>query len=322
MSDTSELLTPVRASTRRSRRIPVIWTIPLLAIAIGGWLAWDTLSKRGPTITISFVSAEGLQAGQSQLKFKDIVLGTVQSLTLTPDHSHVLVKVATTRQAEPLLTEQTIFWVVKPRLFAGNVSGLDTLLSGSYIGMLPPQTEGKRQLEFTGREDPPILEANVPGTTFLLQASRIGSISLGSPVFYRDISVGEVLGWDIGDMAASVTIRAFVRAPFDKYVQRSIAILERLGCVGEAWSRGCRTAVGIAARDPAWRHRVRYARGGSRPLPPAASPGTSFPCSRIATRRRPPRTAERFPWYPISPGRFADLRQDPRSRCTALWSAT
>ena len=219
MSDTSELLTPVRASTRRSRRIPVIWTIPLLAIAIGGWLAWDTFSKRGPTITISFVSAEGLQAGQSQLKFKDIVLGTVQSLTLTPDHSHVLVKVATTRQAEPLLTEQTIFWVVKPRLFAGNVSGLDTLLSGSYIGMLPPQTEGKRQLEFTGREDPPILEANVPGTTFVLQANRIGSVSLGSPVFYRDINVGEVLGWDIGDMAASVTIRVFVRAPFDKYVQ-------------------------------------------------------------------------------------------------------
>ena len=219
VSDTSELLTPVHASIRRSRRFPVIWTIPLIAIAIGGWLAWDTLSKRGPTITISFVSGEGLQAGQSQLKFKDIVLGTVQSLTLAPDHSHVLVKVATTRQAEPLLTEQTIFWVVKPRLFAGNVSGLDTLLSGSYVGMLPAQTEGRRQLEFTGREDPPIIEANVPGTTFLLQASRIGSISLGSPVYYRDIAVGEVLGWDIGDMAASVTIRAFVREPFDKYVR-------------------------------------------------------------------------------------------------------
>jgi paraquat-inducible protein B len=219
VSDTGELLTPARAATRRSRHVPVIWTIPLLAIAIGGWLAWDTLSKRGPTITISFVSAEGLQAGQSQLKFKDIVLGTVQSLTLTPDHTHVLVKIATTRQAEPLLTEQTIFWVVKPRLFAGNVSGLDTLVSGSYVGMLPAQTEGKRQLEFTGREDPPVLEANVPGTTFLLKASRIGSISLGSPVYYRDIAVGEVLGWDIGDMAASVTIRAFVREPYDKYVR-------------------------------------------------------------------------------------------------------
>jgi paraquat-inducible protein B len=219
VSDTGELLTPARAATRRSRHVPVIWTIPLLAIAIGGWLAWDTLSKRGPTITISFVSAEGLQAGQSQLKFKDIVLGTVQSLTLTPDHTHVLVKIATTRQAEPLLTEQTIFWVVKPRLFAGNVSGLDTLVSGSYVGMLPAQTGGKQQLEFTGREDPPVLEANVPGTTFLLKASRIGSISLGSPVYYRDIAVGEVLGWDIGDMAASVTIRAFVREPYDKYVR-------------------------------------------------------------------------------------------------------
>ena len=79
MDDARELPTPVRASTRRARRVPIIWIIPLLAIGIGGWLAWDTLSKRGPTITISFVSAEGLQAGQSQLKFKDIVLGTVQS---------------------------------------------------------------------------------------------------------------------------------------------------------------------------------------------------------------------------------------------------
>ncbi len=217
MDDANEL--PASAATRRSRRIPVIWIIPLLAIAIGGWLAWDTFSKRGPTITISFSSAEGLQAGQSQLKFKDIVLGTVQGLTLTPDHSRVHVTIATTRQAEPLLTDQTVFWVVKPRLFAGNISGLDTLLSGSYVGMMPSQTAGKRQVDFTGLEDPPIIEENVPGTAFVLKANRIGSISLGSPVFYRDIDVGEVLGWDIGDMAESVTIRAFVRAPYDKYVQ-------------------------------------------------------------------------------------------------------
>src|SRR5215467_6938918 len=101
--------------------------IPVVAIAIGAWLAWDTISKRGPTITISFETAEGLQAGQSQLKFKEIVLGTVQSLTLTPDHSRVIVTVATTREAKPLLTEQTVFWVVKPRLFAGNISGFETL---------------------------------------------------------------------------------------------------------------------------------------------------------------------------------------------------
>lgn len=218
MSDAQMPMVPGHASARRSRRLPVIWVIPLLAIAIGAWLAWDTLSKRGPTIIVSFDNAEGLQAGQSQLKFKEIVLGTVQSLDLTPDHSHVLVTIATTRQAAPLLTDQTIFWVVKPRLFAGNISGLNTLLSGSYVGMLPPQTAGKPQREFVGREDPPILEANVPGHIFSLKADRLGSISLGSPVFFRDIDVGEVLGWDFADMAESVTIRAFVRAPFDSYV--------------------------------------------------------------------------------------------------------
>jgi len=204
------------ATARRSRRVSVIWLIPLVAVAIGAWLAWDTLSKEGPTIKISFDSGEGLQAGQSQLKYKEIVFGTVKSLELAPDHTHVVVTVATTREAKPLLTDQTVFWVVKARLFAGNVSGLETLLSGVYIGMLPAQ--GKPEREFVGHEDPPILQANVPGHTFMLKAKRLGSISLGSPVFYRDLNVGEVLGWDIADMAEYVTIRAFVRAPYDSYV--------------------------------------------------------------------------------------------------------
>src|SRR5271166_6300640 len=219
MSDVLEQRAAVpRATTRRSRRISVIWIIPLVAVAIGGWLAWDTWSKQGPTIRISFDTGEGLQAGQSQLKFKDIVFGTVKSLELAPDHTHVVVTVATTHQAAPLLTDQTIFWVVKPRLFAGNVSGLETLLSGSYIGMMPGEAGGKAQHQFVGHEDPPILLANVPGHTFVLKAKKLGSISLGSPVCYRDLSVGEVLGWDIADMAEYVTIRAFVRAPYDSYV--------------------------------------------------------------------------------------------------------
>jgi paraquat-inducible protein B len=219
MSEVAEQRATVpRARIGRSRSISVIWVIPLVAVAIGAWLAWDTWSKEGPTIRISFDNGEGLQAGQSQLKFKDIVFGTVKSLELAPDHTHVIVTVATTHQAKPLLTDGTIFWVVKPRLFAGNVSGLETLLSGSYIGMLPGQAEGKAQHKFVGHEDPPILSANVPGHTFMLKAKKLGSISLGSPVFFRDLNVGEVLGWDIADMAEYVTIRAFVRAPYDTYV--------------------------------------------------------------------------------------------------------
>src|ERR1700733_5277675 len=209
MSDSIREPVPISATTRRSRRVSAIWLIPLIAVAIGAWLAWDTLSKEGPTITISFETAEGLQAGQSQLKFRDIQLGTVHSLALSADHAHVLVTIATTRKADPLFTSYTQFWVFKPRLFAGNVSGLSTLVSGSYIGMLPGKAGDSSKRDFVGREDPPLLVSNEPGHTYLLKTGQLGSVTLGSPVFFRDISVGEVLGWDLGDMAARAAVRCF-----------------------------------------------------------------------------------------------------------------
>lgn len=220
MSQVSEPNRLATASVRRSRRLSAIWIIPAVAVAIAAWLAWDTLSREGPTISISFVGAEGLQASQSQLKFKDLTLGTVKSLVLSKDRTRVIVTVATTSQAKPLLNKNTIFWVVKPRLFAGNLSGFETLLSGSYIGMRPGQAATSERT-FIGQEEPPVLTTEVAGQTFLLKAPRLGSVSLGAPVFYRDLDVGQVLGWDIGDMAQSVTIHAFVRAPFDKYVHQN-----------------------------------------------------------------------------------------------------
>jgi paraquat-inducible protein B len=218
MTDPSTPASPPTAGAHRRRRIPLIWIVPILTAAIALWLAWDTFSRRGPTITISFDSGAGLQAGQSQLKFKDVVMGTVKSIAVAPDLTKVLVTIETTREAEPLLTDKTVFWIVKPQLFAGTVSGLDTLLSGSYIGMMPSLQKGKPQRSFVGSPDPPILQTEVPGTTFMLESDKIGAISLGSPIFYRGLNVGAVLGWDLGDMARHVTIHAFVRAPFDKYV--------------------------------------------------------------------------------------------------------
>ncbi len=206
------------AKGEKSRRIPLIWIVPLVTLLIGAWLAWDTYSKRGPTITITFDAAEGLQAGQSQLKYKDVVLGTVKSIGISDDLSKVVVTIETTSEATHLITDKTIFWVVRPQLFAGRVQGLDTLLSGSYIGMLPSTEPGKHQHHFIGQADPPVLPTNVPGTVFHLLAAKVGSLSLGSPIFYRDLPVGTVLGWDLSDMARHVTLHAFVRAPFDKYV--------------------------------------------------------------------------------------------------------
>src|ERR1700761_5213208 len=201
MSDADPLRHGPHSRVRRSRRISIIWLVPIVAVLIGAWLAYDTWSKQGPTIKVTFESGEGLQPGQSQLKYKDIVFGTVKSLTLAPDKTHVIVTIATTHEAEPLLTEGTLFWVVKPRLFAGNISGIETLLSGSYIGMLPAAKAGKSERDFVGREDPPVLSAHVAGRTFFLKSKRIGAVSVGSPIFFRDLAVGEVLGWDIADMA-------------------------------------------------------------------------------------------------------------------------
>jgi len=202
------------AGVHRRRRIPLVWIVPLITALIAAWLAWDTFSKRGPTIVISFDTGAGLTAGQSQLKYKNVVMGTVKTITVSPDFTHVVVTVETVREAEPFLNDMTI----KPELFAGNITGLETLLSGSYIGMRPSTEKGVPRHHFIGEQDPPVLQAWAKGTTFKLQSKRLGSISLGSPIYFRDLEVGTVLGWDLGDLANSVTIHAFVRAPYDQYV--------------------------------------------------------------------------------------------------------
>ncbi len=209
------------ARVERRRRVSAIWIIPAVTLVIAIWLAWNTLSKRGPLITITFDSAEGLTAGQSQVRYKDIPLGTVESITLAPDYGHVIVAARMNRNATRLLTDKARFWVVKPRLSAGNLSGFETILSGSYIAILPSTQHGEARRHFTGLENPPVLQTNIPGRTFLLQADRVGSLNPGSPIFYRGLDVGTVLGWDLGHMAESVTVHAFVRAPFDDYVHRS-----------------------------------------------------------------------------------------------------
>ena len=221
MSDQPQPHTPravVHSQLDRRRRLSLIWAIPIVSALIGGWLAWRTLAERGPLITITFESASGLTAGQSHVRHKDVDMGLVEKIALSKDLQRVVVTVRMNREAGPLLTDKAQFWIVKPRFFAGAVSGLETLVSGSYIELQPSAAGGEPTYHFTGLETPPVLTSDVPGHTFLLTAPRLGSITLGSPVFFRDLDVGEVLGWDLGNMAETVTIHAFVRAPFDKYV--------------------------------------------------------------------------------------------------------
>ena len=208
---------PAAAVVRRARISP-IWLIPLLALGLAGWLAWSTYSSQGSTIKISFDSGEGLTAGKTKVKFKDVDIGTVERVKIRDD----LRIVATARMApdaDPYLTSGSRFWVVKPRVGTGGVSGLGTLVSGAYIAIDPGR--GDPTYEFRGLEEPPQIRSDVPGHNYTLKADNLGSVTRGAPVYYRGIEVGQVLGYELADdNKNSLQISIFVRAPYDTLVHR------------------------------------------------------------------------------------------------------
>ncbi len=209
---------PAGEAKVRRRRLSLVWVIPVVALLVGGYLAVRALNDRGPLITITFSTAEGLTANQTQVKHKAVALGTVEEITLNHDLTRVVVRVRMGAQGAHLLTENARFWVVKPRITSGSISGLETLISGAFIAVDPGEPGGKPKTNFVGLEQPPGVRSDEPGHTYRLEASTIGSLAEGTPIYYRDIPVGEVLGYDIGDGHGAVMVSAFVRAPYDKYV--------------------------------------------------------------------------------------------------------
>ena len=203
----------------RRRRFSLVWIIPLVAAAIALYLGYRTIMQQGPLVTITFNNGQGLAAGQTQVKYKAVALGTVESIDLSPDNSHVVVRVRMNNIGARFLTTHARFWVVRPRFSVTNLSGLDTLVSGAYIGVDPGAPGGQYDTHFKGLEEPPGVRSDEPGSTYVLKAGSVGSLSTGSPVFYRDVIVGEVLGYDLGDGIGPVTINIFVRAPYNQLVK-------------------------------------------------------------------------------------------------------
>ncbi len=197
---------------------PVIWLLPLVAVLVGAWLIYKTVSETGPSITISFETAEGIQAGKTRIKYRDVEVGKVDSVNFSDDISRILLKVVMNPGTKDFLTDQTRFWVVKPRIGAGGVSGLGTLVSGAYIAMEPSQ-EGKPAEKFIGLEKPPVVTADVEGTSYRLRAKKLGSVSIGAPVYFRQFDVGEITEYRLSDDHSHVDIGFFVRAPHDQYIR-------------------------------------------------------------------------------------------------------
>ena len=208
------------AASIRKSRFSLIWLIPILVIVIAAYLGYTTLSRRGPEITLTFDTADGLTAGQTQIKHKAVALGTVENVGLSKDLRTVEIKVRMNAQAKPFLTTNAQFWVVRPRLSGATVSGLDTLVSGAYIAVDPGAPGGQPQDSFKGLESPPGVRSDEPGRTYTLMTSDVGSISQGAPVFFRDVVVGEVLGYTMPPGGRGpIPVQVFIREPFDRYLR-------------------------------------------------------------------------------------------------------
>jgi paraquat-inducible protein B len=200
------------------RSLQLVWIIPIIAAIIGASIAFRAFWEKGPTITIQFMSGEGIEAGKTRIKHKAVDVGTVRAITLSPDRKTVVVTADIDRHAaDGFLVDDTRFWVVRPRIAGGQVSGLSTLLAGSYIGSDPGKSHTERR-DFVGLETPPPITADLPGREFRLVADDLGSLDIGSPVYYRGVVAGRVISTEVPKDGKSVQVGIFVHAPYDAFV--------------------------------------------------------------------------------------------------------
>ncbi|NDY81718.1 MCE family protein [Orrella sp. NBD-18] len=209
-----------RVSRKPKRNLAWVWLIPVVAALIGISIVWNSISKQGPKITIVFKSASGLEVGKTQIRYRDVVIGTVKGIRLSENRDNVVVEAELTKDAAGLANDSSRFWVVKPRIGLGGVSGLSTLFSGSYIEIDTSDSTGHKakKTDFIGMENPPPITSDRPGTAFSIRSSDLGSLGPGSPVYFRRVQVGMVTDFSLNKDGKYVDLQVFIDAPYDKYV--------------------------------------------------------------------------------------------------------
>nr|WP_314569125.1 MlaD family protein [uncultured Pseudomonas sp.] len=203
----------------KTRRFSVslVWIVPIVAVLVGISLVVHSVLQQGPTIILNFKTGSGLTANKTEVKYRNVVIGQVTEVALSDDQKSVNATVKLAKQADSFTRADSQFWVVRPRIGAGGVSGIDTLLSGDYIGADIGQSE-TRAKQFTGLENPPPITYGEPGKRFTLHTQNLGSLDIGSPVYYRKIEVGQVVAYKLDAEGKGVDIEVFVHAPNDVYV--------------------------------------------------------------------------------------------------------
>ena len=285
------------AVARRGRvRLPLVWIVPALAALIGGWIAVHAVLERGPSVRIRFQTAEGLEPGKTVIRFRSVDVGQVRTIELAPDHRTVLVTAEMVKDARSLLSEDTRFWVVRPRIAAGGVSGLGTLISGSFIGMDLGKSR-RTAREFQGLEVPPVVTGDLPGRDFVLHGGTLGSIEVGSPVYFRHVPVGRVTEFRLDADGQGITVGVFIESPYDHFVVRDSRFWHASGVDVSVGADGVRVNTesvaailvgGIAFETPEPSQEA-----------PAAAAGTQYHLapSRVAAMKSPNETPDLYVLY-------------------------
>jgi paraquat-inducible protein B len=288
-------LPQARVTPGRRTRISVIWIIPILAAVVALGIAVNRIMKEGPTITIEFRAAEGIEAGKTFIKYKDVNIGQVTKVELSDDFAKVRVTAKIAKHAEGLIVEDARFWVVQPQITLSGVSGLGTLLSGNYIGFATGKAK-KAERKFTGLEVAPVISEQ-PGREFNLTAPALGSLGVGSPVYFRRIQVGEVTAFQLAPDGKSIQFKVFVYSPYEKFVNPETRFWNASGVDVSLGANGVdvRTeslvsilAGGVAFETPA------YAKAGD---PAPAGLGFTLYKDRATAMRQPESISRRFVLY-------------------------
>ena len=197
--------------------ISLVWIVPIVAVLVGISLVVHNLMQEGPTIIVNFKTGSGLTANKTEVKYRNVVIGQVTDVELSGDQKSVDATIKLAKQAQTFTREDSQFWVVRPRIGAGGVSGIDTLLSGDYIGADIGQSNSHSK-HFKGLENPPPITYGEPGKRFMLHAPDLGSLDIGSPVYYRKIPVGQVVTYALNPEGKGVDIEVFIHSPNDAFV--------------------------------------------------------------------------------------------------------
>lgn len=236
-------MTDAHATISQKTRISPIWIVPIVALALGIYMVIFTLQNEGPEIHITFSTAEGLEAGKTKIKFRNVEIGLVESVGLGDDLKSVVVTASLEKAAEVLLREDTEFWVVRPRIGRGGVSGLSTMLSGGYI-QIAPGSAAKLKTVFVGLEDPPVTPAGTPGKRLTIISDRAGSVGVGDPILYKGFAVGAVETEEFDVETQGMRYEVFINAPFDDLLSTATRFWNISGVSVSADASGIKASIG------------------------------------------------------------------------------